>query len=412
MRALRPLACARRNARPGARSATIAAAATALALVLGLLALGQRPVHGGATTVSDVLKVGNTVSRRTALAVNPAGVPSRAVETPQYPCSQLASEDFSQLAGAPTTILSATLVTPSSTNGVAFPYCDVSGIVAPQVQFELQLPTQTYTGRYLQEGCGGYCGSVGVSQPAASGQAGIDECVPLNNGQFVLGQDDEGHIGGGNVEAWAIDDPMLKVDFGYLSEHVFAVAAKAIIASFYGHAPAYSYYDGCSDGGREALMEAQRSPTTSRASSPGRQRSTRPRSTPWRSRTSPLRTRPPTASRSSSPRRPPRSCGCTRSRRTASICTPTASPTAPRAPGQGSSSPPPPPRLPRESPRRTRRSSTASASATCGGLGCGTRISASASTRVSRSTSRPSRSTPATTTRRTCPALSTPPTPT
>lgn len=53
---------------------------------------------------------------------------------------------------------------------------------------------------------------------------------------------------------------MLKVDFGYLSEHVFAVAAKAIIASFYGHPPAYSYYDGCSDGGREALMEAQRFP--------------------------------------------------------------------------------------------------------------------------------------------------------
>jgi hypothetical protein len=260
MRALRPLAYARRNARPGARSGAIVAAAAALALVLGLLALGQRPAHGGATNVSDVLKVGTVVSRHTALAVNPAGVPARAVQAPQYPCSQLASEDFSQVGGAPTTILSATLVTPSSTNGVTFPYCNVSGIVAPQVQFELQLPTQTYTGRYLQEGCGGYCGSVGVSQPAASGQAGIDECVPLNNGQFVLGQDDEGHIGGGNVEAWAIDDPMLKVDFGYLSEHVFAVAAKAIIASFYGHAPADSYYDGCSDGGREALMEAQRFP--------------------------------------------------------------------------------------------------------------------------------------------------------
>jgi feruloyl esterase len=84
--------------------------------------------------------------------------------------------------------------------------------------------------------------------------------VPLNNGQFALGQDDEGHIGGGNTEAWAIDDPVLKLDFGYLSEHVFAVAAKAIIASYYGSAPKYSYYDGCSDGGREALMEAQRFP--------------------------------------------------------------------------------------------------------------------------------------------------------
>jgi feruloyl esterase len=143
---------------------------------------------------------------------------------------------------------------------VTYPYCQVDGIVAPQVQFQLQLPTTSYAQRYLQEGCGGYCGSVGVSQPAASGQNGVDECVPLNNGEFALGQDDEGHIGGGNTEAWAVDDPVLKVDFGYLSEHVFAVAAKAIIASFYGQAPRYSYYDGCSDGGREALMEAQRFP--------------------------------------------------------------------------------------------------------------------------------------------------------
>jgi hypothetical protein len=229
-----------------------------------MLALGQQTVQGGstvhATTVSDVLKAGNVISRRTALAVDPADVPSRAVQAPRYTCSQLAGEDFSQVRGAPTTILSVTLVTPSPANGATFPYCDVSGIVAPQVQFELQLPTQTYTGRYLQEGCGGYCGSVGVSQPAASGQAGIDECVPLNNGQFALGQDDEGHIGGGNVEAWAISDPILKVDFGYLSEHVFALAAKAILASFYGQSPGYSYYDGCSDGGREALMEAQRFP--------------------------------------------------------------------------------------------------------------------------------------------------------
>ena len=71
MRALRPLAYARRNARPGARSGAIVAAAAALARVLGLLALGQRPAHGGATTVSDVLKVGTVVSRHTALAVKP-----------------------------------------------------------------------------------------------------------------------------------------------------------------------------------------------------------------------------------------------------------------------------------------------------------------------------------------------------
>ena len=215
-------------------------------------------------TASDTsyLTVGATgVSRHTAAPIDTQALAQRAALTPQYACSALAQQDFSQVRDAPTTILSATLKTATSATGTSYQYCDVSGIVDPQVQFELQLPTQTYTGRYLQEGCGGYCGSAGVGQPAASGQAGINECVPLNNGEFALGQDDEGHIGGGSTEAWAINDPVLKVDFGYLSEHVFALAAKAIIGSFYGQRPAYSYYDGCSDGGREALMEAQRYPS-------------------------------------------------------------------------------------------------------------------------------------------------------
>jgi feruloyl esterase len=248
----------------GRRLAGIIAALTAIAVVAltttTLVTVGS--THAGAATqsTSGYLAVGATVSRHTAAAVDGQALPALSKLTPKYSCSALANTDFSQIAGASTTILSATLVKPSKSSGTSYPYCDVSGIVNPQVQFELQLPTSTYAQRYLQEGCGGYCGNVGVTQPAASGQSGVDECVPLNNGEFVLGQDDEGHIGGGNADAWSVSDPMLKVDFGYLSEHVFALAAKAIIASFYGKAPAYSYYDGCSDGGREALMEVQRYP--------------------------------------------------------------------------------------------------------------------------------------------------------
>jgi feruloyl esterase len=221
-----------------------------------------RPAAVNAKSISDTsyLTVGAAASRRTAAPIDTQALTSLATVTPKYACAQLTSQDFSQVAGAPATILSATPVNPTSTSTTKYPYCDVKGVVAPQVQFELQLPTDSYAQRYLQEGCGGYCGNVGVSQPAASGQAGIDECVPLNNGEFALGQDDEGHIGGGTTEAWAVGDPVLKLDFGYLSEHVFALAAKAIIASYYGGAPRYSYYDGCSDGGREALMEAQRFP--------------------------------------------------------------------------------------------------------------------------------------------------------
>jgi hypothetical protein len=254
----------RRFAGRGGRRLITAAAAVivAVALITGAQAAGttaKLPAAGRAADTS-YLTVGATASRRTAAPIDTQALSDLGTVAPKYPCSQLASEDFSQVAGAPTTILSATLVTPTAGSTTTYPYCDVKGETAPQVQFELQLPTSTYAQRYLQEGCGGYCGNVGVSQPAASGQAGVDECVPLNNGEFALGQDDEGHIGGGNTEAWAVDDPMLKVDFGYLSEHVFALAAKAIIASFYGHAPRYAYYDGCSDGGREALMEAQRFP--------------------------------------------------------------------------------------------------------------------------------------------------------
>jgi len=244
-------------------AATTAAGALTAATITVTASTVTASTVTASTAASDTsyLTVGAAgVSRHTAAPIDTQALVQRAALTPRYDCTDLPGQDFSQVKGAPTTILSATVKTATSATGTSYQYCDVSGIVNPQVQFELQLPTQTYTGRYLQEGCGGYCGNVGVGQPAASGQAGIDECVPLNNGELALGQDDEGHIGGGSTEAWAIDDPVLKLDFGYLSEHVFALAAKAIIASFYGQGPAYSYYDGCSDGGREALMEAQRFP--------------------------------------------------------------------------------------------------------------------------------------------------------
>lgn len=179
-----------------------------------------------------------------------AGLP---VVEPAITCAALGQRDFGMIPGAPTTIVSATVVPAGGTN--AYDYCRVAGIVAPQIEFELRLPTATYRQRYLQEGCGGYCGRVSLTNPppAAAG------CTPVTDGSFVIGQDNQGHQGGGPADVWAVD-PQLKVDFGYRSEHVFALAAKAIISTFYGKVPKYSYYVGCSNGGREALMEAQRYP--------------------------------------------------------------------------------------------------------------------------------------------------------
>jgi feruloyl esterase len=63
-----------------------------------------------------------------------------------------------------------------------------------------------------------------------------------------------------NDGSWAAGNPQAQIDFAYRGVHETARVAKAIITRFYGRPPAYSYFDGCSDGGREALMEAQRYP--------------------------------------------------------------------------------------------------------------------------------------------------------
>jgi Tannase and feruloyl esterase len=173
---------------------------------------------------------------------------------PVIACDKLASGgyDFSNVPGAPAIVATAATATD---DGISF--CNVTGYIAPQEQFELSLPVSTYAGRYVQDGCGGTCGtrlaSADPGCPGVSDDPGQDE--------FVFGHDDQGHVQGGEYDdLWAKEDPALRVSFGYSSEHAMAQAAKAIIAAYYGKPPAYSYFQGCSDGGHEALVEAQRYP--------------------------------------------------------------------------------------------------------------------------------------------------------
>jgi len=158
--------------------------------------------------------------------------------------------DFSQtVPGAPTQITSATVITSSGAS-----YCDVQGIQPPQLQFDLRLPVSTWTGRYVQEGCGGYCGAVTPGAPQAA-----TDCPAVTGNELALATDNEGHTGSG-FDALFGYDPAMRVSYAYTSEHDLDLAAKAIISAYYGHGPTYSYFDGCSDGGREALVEAERYP--------------------------------------------------------------------------------------------------------------------------------------------------------
>jgi len=141
-------------------------------------------------------------------------------------------------------------------------YCDVKGYISPTTQFEVLLPLETWRGNYLQQGCGGFCGHVDVDLQDPSRTSGYQApYAPLANGEMVVAADDEGHETPSNGDAlWAKTDPQLRLVFGYTSEHQLARAAKALMRTFYGRDPAYSYFSGVSDGGHEALVLAQRYP--------------------------------------------------------------------------------------------------------------------------------------------------------
>jgi feruloyl esterase len=184
-----------------------------------------------------------------ARAVDYVPLPARAVIAPTIDCAALAGRSFAEVKQGPARVVSAQLE--PAANGRA-EFCLVKGYVAPTIQFELGLPTKTYTGRYLQGGCGGNCGFI------MRGFAPACDTPAALAGAFALGFEDSGHVGGDGV--WALGGRQARVDFAYRAAHAFSQAAKAIIQAYYGQPPAFAYFQGCSDGGREAFAEAQRYP--------------------------------------------------------------------------------------------------------------------------------------------------------
>jgi len=195
-----------------------------------------------------------TASASAAPATSASTPAAQTATAPVLSCEQVTQLDLGALPGASTEIASSTALAAADNPQGAWAACDVRGTVAPQIQFQLLLPTATWQEEYLQDGCGGYCGSVGIATQAATG------CVPLTNGAFAIASDNEGHYGAAVFSASFGADPTLRASFGYQSEHQLALAAKAIIAKFYGKAAKSSYFDGCSQGGHEGLTEAQRYP--------------------------------------------------------------------------------------------------------------------------------------------------------
>lgn len=166
-------------------------------------------------------------------------------------CSALGQQSLAGVADAPVSIRAASVV-----NTPKGEFCKVVGNIAPAIGFEVDLPLKGWTQRYLQGGCGGLCGMTRV------GISNAGRCAPALNGEFVVAGTDMGHRGSmmGPDQASFGADPQQRIDFAYRANHQTALVAKALIRAFYGQPARFAYFVGCSDGGREALMEAQRYP--------------------------------------------------------------------------------------------------------------------------------------------------------
>ncbi|HKS73461.1 MAG TPA: tannase/feruloyl esterase family alpha/beta hydrolase [Terriglobales bacterium] len=127
-------------------------------------------------------------------------------------------------------------------------YCRVTGYVAPQVGFELRLPS-SWNGKFLSVGSGGWGGVIDA-----------ESCNRHLKRGYACIVSDTGHSSRGVDGLWALNNLPAQVDFAYRAIHVSALAGKAIAAQFYSRAPRKSYFFGCSTGGHEGLVEAQKFP--------------------------------------------------------------------------------------------------------------------------------------------------------
>ncbi len=118
---------------------------------------------------------------------------------------------------------------------------------------EVWLPTDYWNGKYLGTGNGG---SAPYFRYDAT-NAGITAGFATAN--TTMGSHSDPALGTLNF-SFGVGHPQRWIDFGYLSTHLMTVDAKAFIKAFYGTPPAYSYFTGCSTGGQQGMVEAQRYP--------------------------------------------------------------------------------------------------------------------------------------------------------
>ena len=129
------------------------------------------------------------------------------------------------------------------------PLCKLDGVIGKEINFSIWLP-DNWNGKFVMGGQGGFAGRVD------------NQAIGMNALQqgYATAGTDTGHVAkdGTTDGSWAMGDLERIVNFAHAAVHRVTVTSKAVVQSRYGRAPERSYFAGCSNGGREALMAAQR----------------------------------------------------------------------------------------------------------------------------------------------------------
>jgi feruloyl esterase len=187
-----------------------------------------------------------------------SGPPSAAAAT----CESLASLSLPDTTITAAQSVAAGTFTPPKAPGLPIPasykdlpaFCRVAATVKPtkesDIKFEVWMPATGWNGKFVGVGNGGYSGEIwywSMIEPLARG--------------YATASTDTGHEGSVMDGSFALGHPEKWADFGYRAVHEMTVKSKAIIAAHYGRSATFSHWNGCSTGGRQGLMEAQRFPT-------------------------------------------------------------------------------------------------------------------------------------------------------
>jgi len=170
-------------------------------------------------------------------------------------------EDLSRLALSGTAITLATKVEagafalPGQTPSAAFrslpAFCRVAATLKPtadsDIKMEVWLPLSGWNGKFMAVGNGAFSGAISYPALAASLARG-----------YAVSSTDTGHEGGS--ASFALGHPEKVADFGWRAVHETTATSKKILTAFYATAPKFSYWNGCSAGGRQGMKEAQRFP--------------------------------------------------------------------------------------------------------------------------------------------------------